>query len=193
MIISCLLRNSKHRLFQSFICKKTKFSSSTLTTSAVLHQEREEGKCAQNKKVKVLYDGQCPICAIEINLMKKLNKKDNVVNFVDIAVGEYKPDDHLGITYSQAMGKMHVIVTHANNTESHSKPEVTKIYDSMEGMKVMYNAVGLTWLSKLLSYPGVKETSDRFYRWFAVNRYRMTGRDKEECESERCNISDKKK
>ncbi|XP_076082599.1 uncharacterized protein LOC143053697 [Mytilus galloprovincialis] len=141
----------------------------------------------------VLYDGQCPICAVEINLMKKLNKKDNVVNFVDITVGEYKPDDHLGITYSQAMGKMHVIVTHGNNTKTHSTPEVTKIYDSMEGMKVMYNAVGLTWLSKLLSYPGIKETSDKFYRWFAVNRYRMTGRDKEECESERCNISDKKK
>lgn len=57
----------------------------------------------------VLYDGQCPLCVTEISLMKKLNKKENTVKFVDITIGEYNPDDHLGITYQQAMGKMHVI------------------------------------------------------------------------------------
>jgi len=41
--------------------------------------------------------------------MKKLNKKENTVKFIDITMGEYNPEDHLGITYQQAMGKMHVI------------------------------------------------------------------------------------
>ena len=41
--------------------------------------------------------------------MKKLNKKENTVKFIDITMGEYNLEDHLGITYQQAMGKMHVI------------------------------------------------------------------------------------
>jgi predicted DCC family thiol-disulfide oxidoreductase YuxK len=63
----------------------------------------------------------------------------------------------------------------------------------MEAMNVLYSAVGLKWLSRFLTLPGVKEASDIVYPWFAINRYRLTGRNREECESGRCRISDRKK
>lgn len=41
--------------------------------------------------------------------MKKLDTKNKNVNFIDITQGKYKAEEHSGITYQQAMGKMHVI------------------------------------------------------------------------------------
>ncbi|MEY4720220.1 MAG: hypothetical protein RL563_2838, partial [Pseudomonadota bacterium] len=58
-------------------------------------------------KVTCFHDGECPICNIEINAMKKLDKAGNI-NWVDIT----RDKDALakaGLTYKQAMDRMHVI------------------------------------------------------------------------------------
>ena len=58
-------------------------------------------------KVTCFHDGECPICAIEINAMKKLDKTGNV-KWVDIAQDKTALAT-AGLTYQQAMERMYVI------------------------------------------------------------------------------------
>ncbi|MSP28805.1 MAG: DUF393 domain-containing protein [Methylococcales bacterium] len=58
-------------------------------------------------KVTCFHDGECPICNIEINAMKKLDKEGNIhwvdINHDKVALAK------AGLTYKQAMDRMHVI------------------------------------------------------------------------------------
>ena len=58
-------------------------------------------------KVTCFHDGECPICAIEINAMKKLDKTGNV-KWVNIAQDKTALAT-AGLTYQQAMERMYVI------------------------------------------------------------------------------------
>ena len=61
-------------------------------------------------KVTCFHDGECPICRIEINVMKKLDKEGHV-KWVDITQGETALLK-AGLTYHQAMERMYVIDEH---------------------------------------------------------------------------------
>ena len=58
-------------------------------------------------KVTCFHDGECPICNIEINAMKKLDKDGNI-RWVDISK-EKSALVEAGLTYKQTMDRMHVI------------------------------------------------------------------------------------
>jgi predicted DCC family thiol-disulfide oxidoreductase YuxK len=58
-------------------------------------------------KVTCFHDGECPICSIEINAMKKLDKAGNV-KWVDITQDKTALAT-VGLTYKQAMERMYVI------------------------------------------------------------------------------------
>ena len=53
------------------------------------------------------HDGECPICNVEINSMKKLDKTGQI-EWVDISNNQAALDA-AGITYKQAMDRIHVI------------------------------------------------------------------------------------
>jgi len=58
-------------------------------------------------KVTCFHDGECPICTIEINAMKKLDKAGNV-KWVDITQDKVALAT-AGLSYQQAMERMYVI------------------------------------------------------------------------------------
>lgn len=60
-----------------------------------------------NDKIVCFHDGECPICNVEINAMKKLDKA-GAIQWVDIATDK-KALEAAGITYQQAMDRMHVL------------------------------------------------------------------------------------
>ncbi|MBE0438635.1 MAG: DUF393 domain-containing protein [Gammaproteobacteria bacterium] len=58
------------------------------------------------------HDGECPICNIEIDVMKRLDKQKNI-KWVDISK-EQAMLNHAGLSYEQAMKKMYVLDQHNN-------------------------------------------------------------------------------
>ncbi len=58
-------------------------------------------------KITCFHDGECPICNVEIDTMKKIDKANNV-NWVDISKDKIALKN-AGLTYKQAMEKMYVI------------------------------------------------------------------------------------
>eukprot|EP00105_Crassostrea_gigas_P024766 XP_011445134.1 PREDICTED: uncharacterized protein At5g50100, mitochondrial [Crassostrea gigas] len=116
-------------------------------------------------KTKVLYDGDCPLCRVEINFLKLFFNKERKVKFVDITKNTFKAEDHLGITYEEAMGNMHVI------------GEDDKVYKKMDGIREMYRGVGLKPVATFTELPVVRPLADKMYDYFAANRFRLAGRD----------------
>ena len=57
----------------------------------------------------VLFDGGCPLCLREVNTLKRLDGDRQRLAFVDIDDPNYSPDQHQGISYRQAMGRIHAI------------------------------------------------------------------------------------
>ncbi|XP_056304969.1 uncharacterized protein LOC130217018 [Danio aesculapii] len=122
--------------------------------------------------IRVLYDGECPICVKEISFLQFLQRKRaDKVDFVDVSLPEYDESKY-GVSYEMAMKEMTVI--DKNN----------KIHQGVPAFTVMYGAVGLGYLGRFLSLPLIRPVMDRAYGVFARNRLKWTGREK--CTTGRC-------
>ena len=57
----------------------------------------------------LLYDGGCPLCMREVNFLRRRDRKQQLA-FVDINADDYKSLEHGGVTYREAMGRIHAPV-----------------------------------------------------------------------------------
>jgi len=131
--------------------------------------------CSQpGEDVRVLYDGLCPICVTEIRFLQFLQKNRAVkVDFVDISLPDYDETKYKNISYEAAMKEMHVI------------NEKDEVQVGVPAFAVMYTAVGLGWMARLMMWPPVRPLMDKSYAVFARNRLKWTGRP-EKCNTEQC-------
>lgn len=67
-----------------------------------------------NNKAKLIcfHDGECPICNVEIDLMKKLDREGKI-NWVDITKDKAALNK-AGLSYADAMAKLYVLDEHNN-------------------------------------------------------------------------------
>ena len=112
--------------------------------------------------VQVFYDGECPLCAREIALMRRLDRKQRVL-FTDIAGPDFDAAAW-GSTQQALMDRIHGRL-----------PDGTWI-EGMEVFRQLYSAVGLGWIAAFMRLPGVRHALAWAYVHFARNRLRWTGR-----------------
>lgn len=67
-----------------------------------------------------------------------------------------------------------------------------QVHRGVPAFAVMYSAVGLGWLARLMTWPPVRPFMDKSYAVFARNRLKWTGRG-DECKAGRCEIKSEKK
>ena len=65
--------------------------------------------------VRLLYDGECPLCVKEINMLKRRDEGQDKISFVNIATPEYDPEDYEGITYGKVCHICHSLVVIATS------------------------------------------------------------------------------
>ncbi|XP_051948082.1 uncharacterized protein LOC127619267 [Xyrauchen texanus] len=145
-------------------------SRTSVFTSQRLISSQQRGS---SENIRVLYDGECPICVKEIRFLQFLQRnRADKVHFVDISLPEYDGNKYECVSYEMAMDEMTVI--DKNN----------KIHRGVPAFTVMYSAVGLDWLGWFISLPLIRPLMDRAYDVFARNRLKWTGR--EGCTTGRC-------
>lgn len=117
---------------------------------------------ANSKEIEVFYDGGCPLCVREINILKWMDRKNSIA-FTDIADEEFSAES-LGLTYEQMM------------SEIYGRLPDGSFIKGVEVFRRLYSAVGFSWVVAPTRLPGISHLMDVGYVIFAKNRLRLTGR-----------------
>lgn len=115
-------------------------------------------------KIKLLYDGECPLCLREVNFLQKRDAGRGLVAFVDIADANYTPAANGGIDFETAMGRIHAVL-----------PDGTVI-KNVEVFRRVYETLGMGWIYAATRWPMIGPIVDRLYELWADWRLSLTGR-----------------
>lgn len=139
-------------------------------------------------RIKLLYDGECPLCVREVNFLRRKDAGSRV-NFVDIADLNYNPEHHGGVDFATAMGRIHAVL-----------PDGTVIKD-VEVFRRVYEELGMGWIYAITRLPVFGTVADWLYGIWAKWRLKLTGRPsldvvisqrekqlQAECDTGRCQI-----
>ncbi|KAL8547430.1 hypothetical protein ACS0TY_006962 [Phlomoides rotata] len=119
---------------------------------------------SENWKIKMLYDGDCPLCMREVDMLRERNKRYGTIKFVDISSEEYSPEDNQSLDYKTAMGRIHAILSDGT------------VVTDVEAFRKLYEVVGLGWVYAITKYEPIASIADAIYGFWAKYRLQVTGR-----------------
>jgi predicted DCC family thiol-disulfide oxidoreductase YuxK len=116
----------------------------------------------------LLYDGGCPLCMREVTFLKgrdqRLHPTMPRLAFVDIDNANYNPADHGGISYREAMGRIHALQSDG------------RVLRDVEVFREAYRLIGLGWLYAPTAWPLLKPLTNGAYALWARWRLPLTRR-----------------
>ncbi len=116
----------------------------------------------------LLYDGGCPLCLREVTFLRRrdarLHPGSPRLAFVDIDDVAYDPAAHAGISYREAMGRIHAVAADG------------AVLRDVEVFRRAYALVGLGWLYAPTRWPVLRPLVERLYDLWAGARLRLTRR-----------------
>lgn len=72
----------------------------------------------------MLYDGECPLCMRETNMLRARDAQQGSIDFVNIASPDYSPRRNAGLEYETVMGEIHALLPDATIVTKVRKPYV---------------------------------------------------------------------
>jgi predicted DCC family thiol-disulfide oxidoreductase YuxK len=123
-------------------------------------------------QIRVLYDGDCPLCSREVRFLARRDRGRGRIDFQDIAGASCDPSLY-GLERDQLMARIHAVLPDG------------RVVEGVEVFRRAYAAVGLGWLLAWTRWPGLRRLAELAYRVFARNRLRWTGR-AQACETDAC-------
>jgi predicted DCC family thiol-disulfide oxidoreductase YuxK len=115
-------------------------------------------------QIKLLYDGECPLCVKEVNFLKQKDRGRGLVLFVDVADLNYEPQQHGGIDFATAMGRIHAILPNG------------EIIKNIEVFRRIYEILGMGWVYRFTKIPMMETCVNFIYGIWADLRLKLTGR-----------------
>ena len=114
-------------------------------------------------KLTLLFDGGCPLCLREVKFLRSRDTLDNI-SFIDIDSPNYQPDLYSGISYKDAMGRIHAI------------NESGEILKDVAVFREVYRLIGLGWIYAPTKWPILGSLIDQVYKLWAKWRLPLTRR-----------------
>ncbi|MGF1537202.1 MAG: thiol-disulfide oxidoreductase DCC family protein [Elainellaceae cyanobacterium] len=115
-------------------------------------------------RIKLLYDGECPLCLREVNFLKQRDGGRGRVAFVDIAAANYRPEENGGVDFETAMGRIHAILPDGS------------VIKNVEVFRQVYEVLGMGWIYAATRWPVIRPIVDKIYEIWADRRLALTGR-----------------
>ncbi|MBR8840452.1 MAG: DUF393 domain-containing protein [Stigonema ocellatum SAG 48.90 = DSM 106950] len=119
---------------------------------------------SQSWQIKLLYDGECPLCLREVNFLKRRDAGRGLVEFVDIADHDYEPEAHGGVDFETAMGRIHGVLRDGT------------VIKNVEVFRRVYEILGMGWVYAATKWPIIGPIIDTLYGIWADLRLALTGR-----------------
>ena len=134
---------------------------------------------ASGWQIRVLYDGECPLCAREIAMLRRLDRGRGAISLEDLSAPDFDAGVY-GLDQRAIEARIHGVLPDG------------RVVEGVEVFLRAYRAVGLGWLVAPATWPGLRRLVEYAYRVFARNRLRWTGRSRRaggdpEC-NERCRL-----
>jgi predicted DCC family thiol-disulfide oxidoreductase YuxK len=124
-------------------------------------------------RIKMLYDGLCPLCKREVRVIGR-HDKHGMIEPVDIAAPGFDAEG-LGLTRSTVHARMHAILPDGS------------VVTGMEAFRRIYDAIGMGWLWRWTGWPILRPIFDVLYAGFAKVRPRLQ-RFGGGCETDACAV-----
>ncbi|KAF5957435.1 hypothetical protein HYC85_004660 [Camellia sinensis] len=132
------------------------------TVDPVAPQKEDEERSSENWKIKMLYNGECPLCMRQVNMLRERNKQYGTIKFVDISSDEYSPKGIKTLTTKQyvnqlfwiyvvVMGRIHAILSDGT------------VVTDVEAFRRLYEAVDLGWVYAITKYEPFSTIVDALY------------------------------
>jgi predicted DCC family thiol-disulfide oxidoreductase YuxK len=137
-------------------------------------------------QIKLLYDGDCPLCLREVNFLQRKDRGRGLVAFINIAAPNYQASDHGGVDFGEAMGRIHAVL--ADGT----------VVKNVAVFRQVYQVLGMGWVYAATGWPVIGPLVDKLYDFWADRRLAWTGRpdlatilaERERgCNAEQCAVS----
>lgn len=125
---------------------------------------KEDDSSLQSWKIKMLYDGECPLCMREVNMLKERNKHYGAIKFVDISSKDYSPKENEGLDYITVMGRIHAVLSDGT------------VLTDVDAFRRLYEEVGLGWIYVITKYEPMATIANAIYKIWAKYRLQITGR-----------------
>ena len=126
--------------------------------------ETPENREQPTWKIKLLYDGDCPLCLREVHFLQRRDAGRGLVQFVDITDENYTPAEHGGVDFETAMGRIHAVL-----------PDGT-VVKNLEVFRRIYSVLGMGWVYAATQWPIIGPIANKLYAIWADWRLRLTGR-----------------
>ena len=129
-------------------------------------------------KLTIFFDGGCPLCRREVDFLQSRNQKGHL-GFVDINNSDFSLDPKYGITYKQAMERIHAL-----------KIDGSVIKD-IKVFQEAYGLIGLGWIYAPTKLPVLDKFIEFIYGLWAKYRLKITFRPSIEklCSERGCKLS----
>ncbi len=112
----------------------------------------------------MLFDDACPLCRREVETLRRRDQGRGRLVFVDVDDPGYMAASHGGVSYGEAMGRMHAI--HADGS----------VIRDGEVFRQAYALVDLGWLYAPSRWPLLRPLVEAIYGLWARRRLAITGR-----------------
>jgi predicted DCC family thiol-disulfide oxidoreductase YuxK len=119
---------------------------------------------ASHWQINLLYDGDCPLCMREVNLLRQRDQDRGLITFTNIAAATYNPAANGGVDFETAMGRIHAV-----------KSDGT-ILKNVEVFREIYGLLGMGWIYAPTRWPILGSIIDWLYGLWADWRLPLTGR-----------------
>ncbi|WP_062267079.1 thiol-disulfide oxidoreductase DCC family protein [Endozoicomonas arenosclerae] len=124
-------------------------------------------------KIRVLYDGLCPLCVKEVARWRNA-RFSSEVEWFDIT-GQEKVLEDWGIDPQKAL------------LELHTMTDSGQVYTSIDSYALLLKELPRwSWLGRFMSLPGLKQFLKWTYDWMTKVRLKKEGRWPGKCSSDRC-------
>lgn len=113
----------------------------------------------QDDKIKVFFDGDCPLCSKEMRWIKSRDKKDKVI-LEDISLSTFNPS-----VYDKTIEEF--------NSKIYAQLSDGQLIHGVEVFRKVYAAIGLGWLMVPTNIPILRNIFDFAYKIFARHRIKI--------------------
>jgi len=112
-------------------------------------------------KLTILFDGGCPLCQREVDFSQSRNNSGRL-RFIDINSSDFSFEVEYGITYKQAMERIHALKSDGS------------VVKDIKVFQEAYNLIGLGWIYAPTKLPIIEKLIEFLYELLAKYRLKVS-------------------